>query len=342
MSTNIRSGENGGRYSQLWATAISPGPANEASQVLQFNIVVGDPLLFAQQPAVDATSGVLSFIPSATRSGNTTAVVTLQDNGGISNNGVDTSTSQTINIQVTGIQSLPTWTRGTDVTVLEDSGAYSGIFATTFRNVVGTPVFEIVSTVPDNITVNRPVIDSAGVLSFVPNLNTFGVVLVTAALTDPQQNLRSVDQSFSITILPVNDPPIFTVGPDITVFEDAPQQVVSQWLSFQNAGPLETDQTISYTATAAQPNLFSEQVRLSSISGDLTYTPNSNRNGNAAITVIARVCFFLFFFLFFFFFFPPEKFVVKKKTKSGHWWDSKRRTRHQHAQNLYHINSCSE
>jgi len=77
-----------------WATFIRPGPptaTDEVAQTVHFNVVSNDnPTLFASLPSI-STSGALSFtlIPGA--SGTATVGITLQDNGGTANGGVDTS-----------------------------------------------------------------------------------------------------------------------------------------------------------------------------------------------------------------------------------------------------------
>jgi hypothetical protein len=83
-----------------WATAISPGPANESGQTLTFNVTTAQPDLFAVQPTVDV-SGTLRYAPAADALGPATVTVTLKDNGGTANGGVDTSAPQTFGITIT-------------------------------------------------------------------------------------------------------------------------------------------------------------------------------------------------------------------------------------------------
>ena len=47
------------------------------------------------------------------------------DNGGTANGGVDASPTQTFTITVTSVNDAPSFTKGADVTVLENSGAFS-------------------------------------------------------------------------------------------------------------------------------------------------------------------------------------------------------------------------
>ena len=75
-----------------WATGISPGPANEASQTVAFLVAADLPGLFAAQPAVDP-SGKLSFTAAPNAVGVATISVRLRDSGGTASGGVDTSWS---------------------------------------------------------------------------------------------------------------------------------------------------------------------------------------------------------------------------------------------------------
>jgi uncharacterized repeat protein (TIGR01451 family) len=83
-----------------WATSISAGPANEAGQTVTFNVIGNtNSALFSAQPAVSST-GTLTFTPATNASGASVITINLQDNGGTSNGGQDTSPSQSFTITV--------------------------------------------------------------------------------------------------------------------------------------------------------------------------------------------------------------------------------------------------
>lgn len=84
-----------------WATGISAGPANESGQSLNFAVSNDDNTLFAAQPAV-AANGDLSYEPAVGAGGLATVTVTLADDGGTADGGVDTSAPQTFTIEVIG------------------------------------------------------------------------------------------------------------------------------------------------------------------------------------------------------------------------------------------------
>ncbi|MDD2863663.1 MAG: tandem-95 repeat protein, partial [Methylococcales bacterium] len=87
----------------------------------------------------------------------------------------------------------------------------------------------------------------------------------------------------TITITPVNDVPSFTKGGDQTVNEDASATTVSGWATSLSAGGNES-QTLSFDVTNDNTSLFSSQPSIDS-SGNLTYTPASNANGLATVSV---------------------------------------------------------
>ncbi|QEL20720.1 autotransporter-associated beta strand repeat-containing protein [Limnoglobus roseus] len=66
----------------VFATAISNGPADEASQTLSFQVTADDPTLFRVQPAIDPATGTLTFTPAASALGEATITVRLRDSGG--------------------------------------------------------------------------------------------------------------------------------------------------------------------------------------------------------------------------------------------------------------------
>ena len=106
-----------------WATGISPGGgSDESSQVLNFIVTNNNNSLFSVQPAIDATTGTLTYTPASNGNGSATVTVMLQDNGGTANGGVDTSAAQTFTITVNTTSSVNHAPAGTDntVTTLED------------------------------------------------------------------------------------------------------------------------------------------------------------------------------------------------------------------------------
>src|SRR4029079_16891831 len=81
-----------------WATNISAGP-NESGQTLTFTTSNDNPSLFTVAPTINS-AGTLTYTPSGVL-GTAVVTVTLKDNGGTTNGGVDTSAAQTFTIGIT-------------------------------------------------------------------------------------------------------------------------------------------------------------------------------------------------------------------------------------------------
>jgi hypothetical protein len=82
-----------------WATAISPGPADESTQNVTFTVTNTNNGLFSVQPAI-APNGTLTFTPALLALGSATVTVRAVDDGGNSNGGNDTSPPQTFTITI--------------------------------------------------------------------------------------------------------------------------------------------------------------------------------------------------------------------------------------------------
>jgi hypothetical protein len=103
-----KAGNAGAQSVANWATNISAGPANEAGQLLNFIVTNSNNALFSVQPVV-APNGTLTYTP-ANVAGSATVTVSLHDNGGTANGGVDTSAPQTFTITITVTKTATTTT----------------------------------------------------------------------------------------------------------------------------------------------------------------------------------------------------------------------------------------
>ncbi|EIC29886.1 hypothetical protein Metal_2132 [Methylomicrobium album BG8] len=280
-----------------WASAISPGPLDEAAQTLTFQITANDNAeLFSAGPALD-TSGNLTFTPAPDANGTANIQVTLMDNGGTANGGSDTSVPQSFTITVNPVNDAPSFAKGADQTVFEDAGAQTVPgWATAIS---AGPANESGQTLTFNVTANDnpelfsagPAVDPvSGDLTFTPAANANGTATLQLTLTDNGGTANggadtSALQSFTITVNPVNDAPSFTPGADPAVNEGAGAQTVSGWASAIHSGPLdESSQTLTFNVTANDnPGLFSTAPAVDPVSGDLTFTPAANANGTATI-----------------------------------------------------------
>ncbi|GAB4212592.1 MAG: hypothetical protein OHK0022_48640 [Roseiflexaceae bacterium] len=287
--------EDSAAYSQPWARDISPGPADEASQTVAFNVTNNtNPTLFSAGPAI-APDGTLTFTPAPNANGFADITVVLQDNGGTANGGVDTSAPVTFRITITAVNDPPSFTPSPDpVVVLEDSPPYSDIWAT---NISAGPPDEAGQTLTFNIIGNSnpglfsagPAIDPTGLLTFTPAPNAFGTATITVTLSDNGGGTNtSAPAVFTITINPVNDVPTFTPGPDVTVAEDSPRYSQPWASNISRGAPNESDQFLDFVITNnTNPALFSGTVVISA-DGTLNFTPAPNATGFADITLVLR------------------------------------------------------
>ena len=102
-----------------WASAISPGPANESAQTVSFSVTANtNPGLFSTAPAISPT-GELTYTPAADANGVATITVELQDSGPGTAPDVNTSPTQDFDISVTAVNDAPSFTKGADETVPE-------------------------------------------------------------------------------------------------------------------------------------------------------------------------------------------------------------------------------
>jgi hypothetical protein len=286
------SNEDAGPQSVAWATGISAGPANESGQTVSFVASNDNNALFSAQPAI-ASNGTLTYTAAANANGTATVTVYAQDNGGTANGGDDTSASSTFTITIVAVNDAPSFTGGGNVTVLEDSGAYSAAWATAINAGAAdesgqTLTFNIVSNSNPSLFATGPSISSSGVLSFSPAANAFGSATLVITLSDNGGTANggadtSAPYTFTITVTPVNDAPSFTPGGDVTVNEDG-GPYSAPWASGISAGPNEAGQTVAFLVSNSNNALFAVQPSISP-AGVLTFTTALNAFGSATVTV---------------------------------------------------------
>jgi VCBS repeat-containing protein len=120
-------------------------------------------------------------------------------------------------------------------------------------------------------------------LNVVPADNRFGTVGITLTATYSNGVVRN--SAFTLTIIPVNDAPTFTVGADQTVDEDSGSQTALNWATNLSNGPNESGQSLSFIVNGnTNPGLFSTAPSVGA-DGALTYTPAPNAHGSAVITI---------------------------------------------------------
>ena len=168
------------------------------------------------------------------------------------------------------------------------------------------PVTPVGSPTPAGSTVSYD--PATGLVTFTPDSpattqGTFTYTLIDngqdGVMTDNQQTgvvnaFRTVTRVVTINFVPVNDPPIFTPGANITVNEDS-GPFSTNWASNILPGPVgdpgEVGQTVEFDVTVAPADmaLFAPGAapRIDT-NGVLTFTPANNAHGIAIVSVVAR------------------------------------------------------
>ncbi len=204
-----------------WATAISAGPANESSQTVSFTVGNNNTSLFSAQPAV-AANGTLTYTPAPNANGAATVTVTLKDSGGTANGGVDTSAGQTSLITVNAVNDAPSFVKGADQTVNENSGPVSVPgWATAMSAGPANESSQTVSFVVANNNTSlfsaQPAVAPNGTLTYTPSANTSGMATVTVTLKDSGGTANggvdtSAAQTFVITVIKPASMAVITNG----------------------------------------------------------------------------------------------------------------------------------
>ena len=180
---------------------------------LRIAFVVQSPINGRLTP-ISAANGTdtidLAYTPNANFNGIVSFTYSITD-------GTDSSRQATVNITVNAVNDAPSFTKGADQTVNEDSGAQTVAGFTTA--ISAGPPNESAQTLTFTTTNNnnalfssQPAISSNGVLTFTPAANASGVAIVSVFLRDNGGTANggvdtSATQTFTITVNAVNDPP---------------------------------------------------------------------------------------------------------------------------------------
>ena len=284
--------EDSPRYVNTWATDILPGPL-EVEQTVRFAVSAAVPELFVEQPAI-SSEGILTFVPAQNAFGEALVTVRAIDSGG-GLNLMDSSEIEVFSITIQPVNDPPTFNKGADLTVLEDSPPVC--ITRWASNIMSGPANERNQLISFTATPRccqlfgtGPNIDPiTGDLCFTVAPSAFGDVVIDIVASDSGGTANggiseSAPVPFSISITPVNDPPFFLRGPDVSVLEDAPDQTFPNWAKSASPGPFEDSQALTYT-TSSLIGMFSVIPKVWVASGDLTFAPAADRNGDVRVDV---------------------------------------------------------
>ena len=270
-------------------SGITSGATNEAD-TLTVTATSSNPGLIPNPTVTYASpdaTGSLSFTPVANANGSATITVTVND-GQLVNNTV----TRTFTVTVTPVNDAPTLSPISNVTINEDAGAQTvsltGI-STGAANETQTLTVTATSSNPSLIpnpaaTYVSP--SATGSLSFTPVANANGAATITVIVNDGQTTNNTVTQTFTVTVNPVNDAPTLNAIGNVGIAENAGLQTVN--LSGITSGAANEADTLTVTATSSNPALIpNPTVTYTSpnATGTLSFTPATDANGSATITV---------------------------------------------------------
>ncbi|MBW1297360.1 Ig-like domain-containing protein [Aquimarina litoralis] len=280
-----------------FATGIDDGDT-DMTQVLTFNVSNDNNALFSVQPTIDIATGNLTYTTANNANGMATVTVSLSDNGGTVNGGVDTSSDQTFTITVNAVNDAPSF----DIpvgTIVPTSEFTTGRVPGLATNIDDGDA-EVTQVLTFNVSNNntslfsvQPTIDLAtGDLNYITFDDVSGTAIVTVNLSDDGGIVNggvdtSADQTFTIIVNAVNDMPVFALPtmPDQIIAENSGAQIVNAFATGIDDGDANEVQTLTFNVSNDNTSLFSVQPSIDPVTGNLTYTPAANTLGIATVTV---------------------------------------------------------
>ncbi len=231
----------------------------------------------------------------------------MQDSGGTSFGGVDTSVAQTFTLGVNFINDQPSFTAANPPAVNEDSAAQtvsgwvsafepSGALPTD-GNEAGQSVLAYTVSGVSNTALfaagGQPVVDSAGTLTYTLAPNQSGTAFFSVTVQDSGGTANggvdtSAPQTFTLTANFVNDQPSFSASSPPAVNENTGAHTLAGWATGFNPGlgTNESGQSVAQylVSNVSNPVLFAVQPAVST-SGTLSYTLASNVSGTVTFQV---------------------------------------------------------
>jgi hypothetical protein len=292
--------ENAALRNVTMVTAMSPGPANEANQTLNFIVLTDDnSALFSTAPSI-TRAGVLQFRPAVNATGTAHITFVLKDTGGTANGGSDTSATAGFAINVTHVNQPPYIGAIGSQTVLENGSVAFDVPVTDIDTAPGQ--ITMVATATSNSGV-VPIIGITAVnagpaagntttfhVTIMPAPNNFGSATIQLTASDHESVTTplnaTTNRSFGVTVTFVNQAPSFARGPDQFVATNSGAATVSSWATTLNKGAAaESSQVLTFHVSAIPSFLFSAQPAINNATGALAFTPALNATGSASVSV---------------------------------------------------------
>jgi hypothetical protein len=224
--------EDGGVQTLAFAT-FNPGDPTESAQTATYTVNnLTNANLFSVAPTI-ASDGTLTYTAAPNAFGTATFDVTVRDNGGTANGGVDTSTTQTFTLTVRSVNDAPSFAPNANPVVTAGAGTQTianfASFNSGATNEAGqTATYTIVSNSNPSLFSGQPTIAPDGTLVYTPvaSLNSPQTATLTVQVQDSGGTANggfdtSPIQSFTITVnpAPLPTPPATGAAPVFTIFQ---------------------------------------------------------------------------------------------------------------------------
>ncbi|MEI7460219.1 MAG: Ig-like domain-containing protein [Pirellula sp.] len=292
-----------------FATGIRPGPGtaiDENTQVLTFDVRAENPSAFLVQPTLQS-DGTLIFQTAKDVNNNTVGIqrrvfVSLRDNGpGSPLPNVNLSAEQVFTVNINPVNDPPI----PDALTLQgvENGFVDATEAVVLAGDVAGPPDEVaagqrvritqVERTTDNGGIVTPVFIGDRIVSFryQTPLNFAGNDLIRYVVSDNGLPQQSATGTITITVGPINNPPQFIPGSDVTVPEDT-TSYSANWATGILPGPpsaldeLATQTILRFETPTDNDALFSVLPSVST-TGVLTFSLAKDAVGRAIVDVTA-------------------------------------------------------
>jgi Calx-beta domain/Bacterial Ig domain len=326
--TDIEVNEGSASQSIPWATKISAGAGDEASQSRNFVIVSNDREDLFVEPVKIAPDGTLSYKLADYKNGIANITVKLLDDG--IGNGVNESTVQSFKITVKPVNNKPINTVPTGIQVVdEDSELTFGNKAISISDIDAETNPTEIKPVKVTLSAAKGILsllyagDNPGVqiqgndtgkVEIIGRIDQINNILngllfkpvkdfngdTTIEIVTDDQNTSDIalggsltsSSTIAIKVNPVNDAPFFSKGENIQVNEDQVVTPFEKWATNISAGATnESRQKLTFSVVPMSDDnkkLFAELPTIDGKTGNLTFKPAANAFGTANFKVTLK------------------------------------------------------
>ncbi|MBI1319233.1 MAG: tandem-95 repeat protein [Candidatus Hydrogenedens sp.] len=264
--------------------AIAIDPADGVEDPL-----TGDPVtLVAVGPGINGATALtgdplINYTPALNYFGADQFLYTIETPAGL-------KVSGTAEVEVASVNDPPSFSGPTQLALFEDKGTQ--VIPNYYFNILPGPANESEQTTAFSFEVSGtpllnglPTVSPNGTLTVVTAPDAFGSATITVTLTDSGTPPLSAVSTIALSITPINDPPSFTAGPNVSVAKNSAPFTAPNWAFNASPGPRnESGQTLRYVVEVEDDSLFFAQPMVSPI-GTLSFTPRAGAEGTTNIFV---------------------------------------------------------